>query len=85
VCEYTLGSYLVLPCFFPEHEIETAVEGAVDLEERVEAAVMEFAVVISDAAGDHQEELERELGGRHRNALGVERKKRESGATLPAI
>jgi hypothetical protein len=70
---YTLGAKLVPPGFFPEHAIETGVKGAVDLEERVEVAVREFAVVISDVVCDHQEDLERELGGRHRNRTGVER------------
>jgi hypothetical protein len=62
-----------LPGFFPELAIETAVECAVDLEERVEVAVTELAVVISDVVCDHQEELERELGGRHRHRIGVQR------------
>jgi hypothetical protein len=40
------------------------------LEERVEVAATEFAVVISDVVCDHQEELERELGRRHRDRIG---------------
>jgi hypothetical protein len=52
---------------------ETGVEYAVDLEERVEVAVTEFGMVISDEVCDHEEDLERKLEGRHRNGLGVER------------
>jgi hypothetical protein len=43
------------------------VECAIDLEERVEVTVTELGVVISDVVYNHQEELERELAGRHRN------------------
>jgi hypothetical protein len=75
VREYTLGADLVLPGFFPEHAIETGAKCTVDLEERVEVAVTESTAVISDVVCDHEEELERELGGRHRNRdrLEVER------------
>jgi hypothetical protein len=70
VSEYTLGVGRMLAGFLPELAIETSVDNAVDLEERVEVAVTEFAVVISDVMSlvcDHQEELERELRGQYRN------------------
>jgi hypothetical protein len=64
---------LTLLSFFPEHAIETGVECAVGQEERVEVAGTELAVVIFDVVCGPQEELERELGERHRNRIGVER------------
>jgi hypothetical protein len=76
--DYTLDVDLVFPSFFPEHAIETDVQCAVDLEERVEVAVTEFAVAICDVACDHQEELKREFGGQHRIRIGVERNARRS-------
>jgi hypothetical protein len=39
--------------------VETCAECAVNLEERVEVIVTEFAVIISDVACDYEEELER--------------------------
>jgi hypothetical protein len=66
VREYAPLADFVSPGFFPEHAIETCVECAVDLEERVEVIVTETAVGFSTAVRDHEEELERELGGRHR-------------------
>jgi hypothetical protein len=63
----------VLPGFFQEHAIETDVECAVELLERVEVAVTEFACVISDIVCDHEQELEREHGGRHGDRLGAKR------------
>jgi hypothetical protein len=41
----------------------------VRLEERVEVIVTETAVGFSTAVCDHEEELERELGGRHRDRI----------------
>jgi hypothetical protein len=73
VSEYTLGADCLLPGFFPEHAIDTFVECAVDLEERVEVTVTKLAVVIPDDVCDHQEEFERKSGRRHRNRIGVER------------
>jgi hypothetical protein len=64
---------LVLRGFFPECVIEIGVERAVDLVERVEVAVAEFTVIISDVTCDHQEELERKHGGWHHNRIGVVR------------
>jgi hypothetical protein len=61
----------VLPGFFPEHAIETGVEYAVDLEDRVEVAVTEFAVGISDVVCDYEEEIEREFWGRGRHCDGI--------------
>jgi hypothetical protein len=63
VRECTLGADLVLRDFLPELAIERDVESAVDLEERVEVAVRDFAVVISDVVCDHQEEFERGVRG----------------------
>jgi hypothetical protein len=37
------------------------------LEEGVEVGRTEFAVNVCDMVGDHEEELERELGERHRD------------------
>jgi hypothetical protein len=73
VRDYTLSVGLVLRSFFPERAVKTVVDCAVDLEERVEVAVTEFATVICDVECDHHEELKRERGGRHRNRIGVER------------
>jgi hypothetical protein len=49
---YTLDAELVIPGFFLEHPIETGVECPVDLEERVEVAITEFAVVFPDVVCD---------------------------------
>jgi hypothetical protein len=44
----------------------------VDLDERVEVAVTDLAVVISNAVCGHEEELERELRGRHCEGIRAE-------------
>jgi hypothetical protein len=67
------SNYAAMSSFFPEHAIETGVECAVDPEERVEVVVTEFAAGISDVVCDNHEELKWELGGRHRDRIGVER------------
>jgi hypothetical protein len=74
---------LVLPGFFPEQGIDTGIACTIDLEERVEFAVMEFAVAISEVVCDHQEELEQELGRRHRNRIGVEKLSRVDASYDP--
>jgi hypothetical protein len=68
VLEHVLSVDLVLPSFFPEQGIDTGIGCTLDLEKGVEVAVMEFAVAISEVVCDHQEELEQELGRRHRNS-----------------
>jgi hypothetical protein len=59
VREYVLGDVLELHSVSPERVIETCAEWAVDLEERVEVVVTEFAVIIFDVACHYEEDLER--------------------------
>jgi hypothetical protein len=74
--EYTRGDAFLPRSVFPELAIEMVVECAIDLEERVEVAVTETAVVISEVFYDLEEGLGRKTRGReirvrHRGGVGV--------------
>jgi hypothetical protein len=57
----------------PKDGVDTAVECAIDLEECVEVGGMAFAGSVWDVMGDHEEELERESGGRNCHRIVVEK------------
>jgi hypothetical protein len=56
------GDGLELHGFFQKSAIETGVEYAVDIEERVEVGETEIAVIIGEETCDHEEDFQREFG-----------------------
>jgi hypothetical protein len=64
--QYPLGRDFRDPYGFARKEgIEMVVEGAVDLQERVEIFETPFAIIVGHFGGDHEEDIEWEDQGRH--------------------
>jgi hypothetical protein len=57
--------------FLPKSAIETAVQCAVDFEERVEVGETELAFIVVEVMRDHEEDFQRKLGERHRDRIEV--------------